>query len=661
MDSDQKVIFSKIANTIRHLSIDAIQTANSGHPGIALGCAELSAYLYGKALTHNPKNPSWINRDRFILSAGHGSAMLYSCLHLAGFDITLDDIKDFRQLNSNTPGHPEANISKGIETTSGPLGQGIGCAIGMSLGMKLLATRFNTDEHTIIDNKIFVLGGDGCFMEGVSAEAASLAGHLQLDNIIAIYDSNMICLDGPISEVCSEDTMKRFEAYGWDVYNIDGHDFDAIDDAIKDIRETQERPCLIIAQTLIGKGSPNKTGTHKVHGSPLGEEEVIATKEALGLPKEKFFIPQAVIEFFKKKRGNDNSDEIAWKGTFNGWTKANPDMHTEFEKMTNKYLPDDLENRLKSIKIKSPMAGRAASHTVINYLTDILPQFYGGSADLSCSDMTMLNKKDIIAPGIFHGRNIKFGVREFCMGTMATGLSQTGMITPFCGTFLVFSDYMRNAIRLAAMQHAHVIYQFTHDSIFLGEDGPTHQPVEQLASLRAIPNLQVIRPADNNEVKMAWIAALTYKGPTAIVLSRQALRTLKNTETNYSEGVGRGAYIIKKEKTTPNFTLFATGSELSLALDVATELEKCDKSVRVVSMPCWEIFEQQPDDYKAQIIGGDLGKRVSIEAAVDMGWHKYIGINGTTICVEGFGASAPICDLMEEYGFTVESILERIF
>ncbi|MBA3721973.1 MAG: transketolase [Parachlamydiaceae bacterium] len=664
MDQDLKQMLEKIANTIRGLSMDAVQKADSGHPGLPMGCAELGAYLYGYYLKQNPKDPKWLNRDRFILSAGHGSMLLYSCLHLSGYKVSLEDIKNFRQLHSNTPGHPESHMTDGVETTTGPLGQGVGNAVGQALGLKMLAKRFNTEKHKIFDSKVYVLMGDGCVMEGISSEVSSFAGHMKLDNLVAIYDANNICLDGPLSECCSEDTKTRYLSYGWDVFVIDGNDLDAIDSVFTKIRAHQERPCLVIAHTIIGKGAPNKAGTHKAHGSPLGPEEIKAAKEELGIPQDEFYIPQAVINYFQTRLPKDAKLEDDWKQTFEAWAKANPEKAKEFETMRNNRVPNDLEQQLNKLQIKAPIAGRKASQEVLNYLMDALPQLYGGSADLSGSDMTMIKKYPIVGPHIFEGRNIKYGVREFGMATMATGLYQTQMIIPYIGTFLTFSDYMRNAIRLAALQGAHVIYQFTHDSIFLGEDGPTHQPVEHYAALRAIPRLQFIRPADSHEVRGAWIAALRYSGPTALSLSRQNLPDLAETNVPYADGVGRGAYIVKKEKSKPDYTFVATGSELSLAMDVSKELEKMGKSVRVISMPCWEIFEKQDEEYKESVFSsncGDLGQKVSIEAGVELGWHKYIGRKGITISIDDrFGESAPAGDLAKEFGFTVEDILERI-
>lgn len=660
MEAEIKKQLGKIANTIRELSMEAVQKANSGHPGLPMGCAEFGAYLYGVLLRHNPKNSKWLARDRFILSAGHGSMLLYSCLYFAGFKVTLDDIKRFRQLHSVTPGHPEYHITDGVEATTGPLGQGVGNAVGQALGLKILGAKFNTEGFPLFNSKVYCLAGDGCMMEGVSSEASSLAGHLKLDNLVLIYDANKVTLDGFLSESGSEDTKMRYLAYNWDVYELDGYDFDAMDDLFTKIRDNQKKPCLVIMHTIIGKGSPNKAGTHKVHGSPLGVEEIEATKKALGLPEEDFYVPQTVTAFFEKKLAKDATLEQKWKEMFRSWSESHPALYKDFMKMVEKQLPDDLEATLKKIEMKSPLAGRNASQAVLNVLGDLLPFLYGGSADLSGSDCTMMKKFPIIAPGNFNGRNIKYGIREFGMATMATGLAQTNMITPYIGTFLTFSDYMRNAIRLAALSKIHVIYQFTHDSIFLGEDGPTHQPIEHYAALRAIPNLQVIRPADNSEVKMAWIAALRYRGPSALILSRQTLPDLPNTNVPYAEGMGRGAYIIKKENGQAHFTIMATGSEVSLAIDVATALEKIGKSVRVVSMPCWEIFEMQDNAYKESIIGGNIGKRVSIEAGVSLGWHKWVGPFGITISIETFGESAPQSDLAHEFGFTVDSILDRL-
>lgn len=661
MDDDLKKQLGKIANTVRALSIEAVQKANSGHPGLPMGCAEFAAYFWGTYLRHNPKNPKWLGRDRFILSAGHGSMLLYSMLHLSGYSLTMDDIKSFRQLHSKTPGHPEYHMTEGVEATTGPLGQGVSNAVGQALGLKILGAKFNSSEFPLFGNKVYCLAGDGCIMEGISSEASSLAGHLELDNLVLIYDSNKICLDGDLSECCSEDTKMRYEAYGWETYEVDGHDFEDLDRVFKKIREKQTKPVLVIMRTVIGKGSPNKQGTHNAHGSPLGVEEVELVKKELGLPEEDFSVPQSVRTFFAQRLEKCSQMEQDWKELYRRFADVKKELHEEFSIMAEKRMPADLEKELHDLGMKNPIAGRAASNECLNFLGDRLPFLIGGSADLSGSDKTMMKHFPIIAPGKFRGRNIKYGVREFAMAGMATGLAQTNMILPYIGTFLTFSDYMRNAIRLAALSSVQVVYQFTHDSIFLGEDGPTHQPVEHYAALRAIPKLQVLRPADSREVKMSWLAAFRYRGPSVIILTRQGLPECEGTDVSYDKGVGRGAYILHKESgAKPDFCLIATGSEVSLALDVAKALQKRDKQVRVVSMPCWEIFEKQSDSYKEEVLGGDLGQRVSIEAGISMGWDRYIGPEGIAVSIETFGESAPLSDLQAEFGFNVDAILNRL-
>jgi transketolase len=661
MSDELKQILSKVANTIRHLSMDAVQKADSGHPGLPMGCAEIGAYLYGACMRYNPKDSHWFNRDIFILSAGHGSMLLYSSLYLAGFKVTLEDIKNFRQLHSKTPGHPESLETDGVETTTGPLGQGLGNGVGMALAYKILAEKFNTDQHKIFDNKIYVLLSDGCIMEGCTSEVSSIAGHLKLNNIIAIYDANQISLDGPLSDSCSENTKARYQAYGWDVYEINGNDLDDVHRTLSRARTNQQRPVLIIAHTVIGKGAPHKQGTHKAHGAPLGEEEVKAAKIALGLPLEEFYVPQQVADYFAQRAQKAASWQEKWQRDFESWSRSFPEKRQEFDKMASDFVPQDIEEKLTAFEIKGPTSGRKASQEVTNFLADILPQLYSGSADLSSSDYTWLKKFPAITPGNFKGRNVKFGVREFGMATIATGMRQTHMTVPYIGTFLTFSDYMRNAVRLAALMKRKVVYQFTHDSIFLGEDGPTHQPIEHLTALRAIPGLHVLRPASMHEVKMAWVAALRYHGPSCLILSRQNIPEVVETHVPYSQGVGRGGYIVKKEAGPCAFTLIATGSELPLAMEVAAELERHGKPTRVISMPCTELFDLQPREYKASVLGGDIGTRVSIEAGSDLCWYKYIGIDGIAICMEGFGASAPASALAKEFGFTVDAILERLY
>ncbi len=661
MDEDLSKTLNKAANTIRALSFEAVQKANSGHPGLPMGCAEIGAYLYGEYLKHNPENPNWANRDRFILSAGHGSMLLYSCLHLSGFEVSLEDLKNFRQLHSKTPGHPEAHETPGVETTTGPLGQGVANAVGQALGFKLLQTKFNTEEHKLFDNKVVCLAGDGCLMEGISHEACSLAGHLGLDNFILVFDSNKITLDGPLEQCGSEDTVERFKAYGFDVMEMDGNNLEDVQSTFAKTREVQTKPILIIAHTVIGKGSPAKQGTHNVHGSPLGPEECEATKKALGISEEDFYIPQAVKNYFESHKKKGISSEEEWNEMFNKWRSANSELAEEYEKMQKQCFSESLEKEVLSLEMPDSISGRKAAQAVLQILGKQLPQLYGGSADLSGSDCTMMKDYDLVAPKKFSGRNIKYGIREFAMAAAAAGLYETNFITPYVGTFLTFSDYMRNAVRLASLSKYHVIYQFTHDSIFLGEDGPTHQPIEHLAALRAMPNLHVIRPCDSYEVKAAWLEALKYEGPTALVFTRQNLPSLSETkEHSFSDGVGKGAYTLKKESKNVDYILIATGSEVSLALNVARELEKHDKGVRVVSMPCMELFERQSSEYKEAVLGGDNITRVCIEAGVSFGWHKWVGPKGLCICMESFGASAPAADLANEFGFTTESIIERI-
>jgi transketolase len=660
MDGELKKILEKTANAIRQLSFEAVQKANSGHPGLPMGCAELGAYLYGHFLHHNPKNPEWMNRDRMVLSAGHGSMWLYSCLHLAGFDLSLDDIKNFRQLHSKTPGHPEYEDTPGVEATTGPLGQGVGNAVGQALGLKLLESKFNQEDLSILDAKVVCLAGDGCLMEGVSNEASSFAGHLCLDNLIIIHDANKITLDGTLDQSSSEDVVARYKAYGFETFEMDGNDLDSIHETMSKIRENQTRPVYIECKTIIGKGSPHKANSSKAHGSPLGPDEVKATKEALGLPEEEFYVPQSVRTFFEEKLPKQVALEEKWKESFDKWQKEYSELAKDYQFMHERKVPSNLEETLNKIEFPNPISGRKASQEVLQTLGRELPYLYGGSADLSGSDCTMMKDFPLVAQNDFKGRNIKYGIREFGMATIASGLFQTHMIVPFIGTFFTFSDYLRNALRLACLSKYHVIYQLTHDSVFLGEDGPTHQPVEHLASLRAVPKLHVFRPADANEVKGAWLSALNYPYPTAIVLTRQNLPTLDETNRPFKDGAGRGGYILKKEKGKCDFTLFATGSEVSLAMDVATALEKQGKHVRVISLPCWELFDLQDKEYQESVIGGDLGQRVSIEAGVSFGWHRFIGDNGIAIAIDEFGLSAPMSDIAKEFGFTVDDILNRL-
>ena len=662
MDSYVKENLAKVARTIRQISFEAIQKANSGHPGLPMGCAELGAYLYGHHLKHFPKNPHWMNRDRFILSAGHGSMLLYACLFLSGFDLSLEDLQQFRQLHSQTPGHPEYGHTPGVEATTGPLGQGVGNAVGQALGLKILAEKFD-ESYSLFNAKVYCLAGDGCMMEGVSHEASGLAGHLGLDNLILLHDANRVTLDGPLEESSSEDVAARYRAYGFETFEVDGYDFDSMDRIFSSLRESQERPVYIAVKTVIGKGSPHKEGTYQAHGAPLGIEEVRATKKALHLPEQEFFIPRSVVTFFAKRLEEQRKEESYWHRRFDEWKAKHPKWADELEVMMHKRLPKNLEELVQNISFPRMISTRKASQMILKVLGSRLPFLLGGSADLSSSDCTAMQDFSVLSSGHFTGRNIKYGIREFGMATIAAGLWQTGAFLPFVGSFLTFSDYMCNGIRIASLSNYHLIYQFSHDSIFLGEDGPTHQPIEQFATLRAIPHLWVFRPADANEVKDSWLAMLRHKGPSVLILSRQNLLTLTEQGTGraYAEGVGRGGYIIHRErKGTPDFTLFATGSELALALDVAKALEDRDKQVRVVSLPCWELFESQEKAYKESIVGGSLGQRVSIEAGVSFGWSRFVGRKGISIAIDRFGCSAPPRDLAHEFGFTVDAILNQL-
>ncbi len=663
LDPDEKKILEKIANTVRQLSMEAVQKANSGHPGLPMGCAELGAYLYGKQLRYHPKKPLWINRDRMVLSAGHGSMWLYSLLHLSGYEVSMDDLKSFRQLHSITPGHPEYRETPGVESTTGPLGQGVGNAVGQALGMKILESKFNSSKHPIFTSKVYCLAGDGCLMEGVSGEASSLAGHLKLNNLVLIHDANKITLDGDLAQCSSEDVVARYKAYGFSVYKMDGNDLDSIDKTFAEIEKDEgDSPIFIDCKTIIGKGSPHKAGSNKAHGSPLGEEEVEEVKKLLGLPEENFYVSQAVTNFFKEKQTKLHKEFESWEKAYFNWREQNSDFGELLDQMYERNIDEKaLEKTLKNIDLDESISGRKASQKLLQVLGKELPFLYGGSADLSGSDCTMMKEYDLIKVGDFSGRNIKYGIREFGMAAAASGLFQSHFFLPYIGTFFTFSDYMRNAIRLAALSKLHVIYQFTHDSVFLGEDGPTHQPVEHLASLRAMPGLQVIRPGDEHEVRGAWLLALRFAGPSAIILSRQNLPTLKESDIPFHEGVAKGGYVFKECKDKkPKFTLFTTGSELSLSMEVAHALEQKGHGTRVVSLPCFEAFEAQDKVYKESVIGGDLGTRVSIEAAVSFGWERYIGREGVSVAVDQFGLSAPASVIAEELGFTVDAILNRL-
>jgi len=612
-------MLKKIANTIRSLTMDSVERAGSGHPGLPMGCAELGAFLFAEFLRYNPDFPQWQDRDRLILSAGHGSLWLYSCLHLAGFPISIDDLKQFRQFGSKTPSHPDITKTEGIESSTGVDGQGIGFAVGQALALKIAA----------LTSKVVVLAGDGCLMEGISYESCSLAGHLNLNNLILIYDCNQTTLDGYVEESFSEDIKLRFRSQAWGVHEIDGHDIDQIRKVFMPLRETQKRPVIIIAHTKIGKGSPTKEGTPEIHGRPLGSVEIAKAKDYLAICKDPFYVDPSIYAYFNER------------------PKFCPNTSSDAKKV-------DSSSILEKLTLSSQVATRWSSHEVLNTLGEYIPQMVVGSADLSSSDGTFLRKYGFISKNKFEGRNIKYGVREFAMADMAAGMAQTGIILPVIGTFLAFADYMRSAIRMTALMRLKVIYHLTHDSIFVGQDGPTHQPIEQLSSLRGMPGLLVIRPADGNEVKAAWIAAIEYQGPTALILSRQPLAEL-NRESSVENAL-KGAYILQAEETSHvEYLLIATGSEVQLALEVAEEL---GPSTRVVSMPSWELFEKQPEEYKQALLQGEL--KVSIEAGIEQGWHKYIGRNGIAIAISKFGECGSIQALKEHFGFTKSQIVKRI-
>ena len=657
-----KEIEKKAINTLRFLAVDAIQKANSGHPGMPMGCAPIAFLLYSKIMKHNPKNPKWINRDRFVLSAGHGSMLLYGILHLTGYEISLEDLKNFRQWGSITPGHPEFGLTPGVETTTGPLGQGFSNAVGMATAEKHLGAMFNKEDIQLLDHYIYVIAGDGDLMEGISHETAAFAGHNKLDNLIVFYDNNKITIDGSTDLAMSEDVAKRFEAYGWHVQHVtDVNDLSALESAVKTAKAVAGKPHLIITDTHIGYGSPHKQDTASVHGSPLGEEEVRLTKKNLGWDENKeFFIPEDVKEFFESLLPNFQSYEDVWQSKFDAYQSKYPTEAKEFKRIFQSEIPELKWEEFKNYG--ENVATRSASGKVLNSLAEQLPELFGGSADLHPSNNTYLkNYKDFSANN-YLARNIHFGIREHGMAAIMNGMAYYGGIIPYGGTFLVFSDYLRPAIRLAAMSHLRVIYVFTHDSIGLGEDGPTHQPIEHLASLRAIPGLIVLRPADANETVYAWkIAIETKNQPVALILSRQKLPILDRGKYTDAEGTLKGAYILKHEKdTTANIIIIATGSEVALALEAAEVLEKEGKSVRVVSMPSTEIFEMQSDEYKREVLPENIQNRIIIEAGVSQGWEKYAGCKGKIISVEKYGASAPYKILFEKYGFTVEKILETV-
>jgi transketolase len=666
-------------NTIRMLSVDAVQKANSGHPGAPMGLAPAAYTLWTRFLKHNPRNPDWWDRDRFVLSAGHGSMLLYSMLFLTGYDLPLEQIKQFRQWGSHTPGHPERELTPGVETTTGPLGQGFGNGIGMAIAEAHLAARYNRPGFEIVNHFTYAIVSDGDLMEGVAAEAASLAGHLKLGKLIYLYDNNRISLAGAADLSFTEDCAKRFDAYGWHTLSLeDGNDIEAIHGSIRAAREEQSRPSLILLRTHIGFGSPGKQDTFEAHGSPLGEAEVKRTKEKLGWPLDPpFYIPQEAAAHFRAAIDSGQKAEASWQEHLSSYREKFPDLAKEFEQVMRGALPADWQGSIPHFPADAKgLATRAASGKIIAGLATALPTLIGGSADLNPSTFTVLPKLgDFESPARkfidkqgsaggewnYAGRNIHFGVREHAMGAAINGMAAHGGLIPFGSTFLIFSDYMRPSIRLAALMQLGVIYVFTHDSIGVGEDGPTHQPVEQLAALRAIPRLIVIRPGDANETSVAWqIAIETRSSPVALVLSRQNVPTLDRSQYAAADGLRRGAYVLAEAASgKPDLVLIGTGSELSLVVAARERLAQQSIHARVVSMPSWELFDQQPKDYRETIFPKSVPARLAVEAALPMGWHRYVGDGGDVIGIERFGASAPGNVVMEKLGFTVDHVVER--
>jgi transketolase len=654
-------------NTIRTLSLDAVQKAESGHPGLPLGMAPAAYVLWTKFLKHNPRNPKWFGRDRFLLSAGHGSMLLYSLLHLTGYDLPMSELKRFRQLHSMTPGHPENILTPGVEITTGPLGQGFANGVGMGIAQAHLAATFNRRGFPVVDNYIYCICSDGDLMEGVSYEAASLAGHLKLGNLIYLYDDNQITIDGSTDLAFTEDRTQRFEAAGWHVSDVlDGNNLIAIETAIKEAQRVKDRPSIIRVHTIIGYGMP-KQGTSKAHSDAPGEEAVRETKRNLGWPENKsFWVPKEAAAHFRKAIAKGAKMESDWNALVKRFERSRPDLGKAFADIRTNSLPDGWEKSLPSFEGAESKATRAYSGEVINAIAGSIPGLIGGSADLKPSNNTYINSSADIQPGAYQNRNIHYGIREHGMASAMNGMALFGSLIPFGGTFQTFSDYCRPAIRLAALSHVRVLFVFTHDSIGLGEDGPTHQSVEHLAAMRAIPNLAVIRPCDAHETREAWRAALKRGiGPTAFSLSRQKIDLIDRKKYANAKGLHKGAYILAEAETkngkptTPKLIIIATGSEVGLAMKTRTEMQSQGVSTRVVSMPCWEFFDAQPQKYREEVLPPRVTARFAIEAGVSQGWAKYVGDRGDTLTVDRFGASAPGEDVFKDFGFTVENAVKK--
>ena len=659
--SEQKSNLDLLAiNTLRFLAVDAIQKANSGHPGMPMGCAPIAYTLYKNFMNHNPKNPKWLNRDRFILSAGHGSMLLYGILHLCGYDITMDDLKNFRQWKSITPGHPEFGLTPGVETTTGPLGQGFANAVGMAIAEEHIAENFNKNDIKILDHFIYGICSDGDLMEGISHEAASIAGHLKLSNLIFLYDNNNISIDGSTSLTFSEDVEKRFDSYGWQTLKVsDVNDLDKLNSAITKAQKETDKPSLIICNTHIGFGSPNKQDTSGVHGSPLGEEEIKLTKKNLNWTEDKsFYVPEEVKNIFKDVLKKGKGKEEEWNKNFETYKNKYPKDAKLFLDLMKGNYDDKWKKHLPFFSYgNKPIATRTSSGITLNAIAETLPALLGGSADLHPSTNTYLKVYGSMASDNYKARNIHYGIREHAMASILNGMAIYGGVIPFGATFLIFSDYMRPAIRLASLSKIRPIYVFTHDSIGLGEDGPTHQPIEHLAALRAIPNVIVIRPADANESVFAWQAAIEHKGsPVALILTRQNLPVLNRDKYAGADNLLKGAYILKESENNLKIILMASGSEIELILSAAEKLEADEIGTRVVSFPSWELFEAQSEKYKESVLPKNIKARISVEAGVKQGWEKYVGESGASISIEGFGSSAPYNTIFENYGFTADNI-----
>ena len=651
-----------IANTIRGLSVDGVAAANSGHPGMPLGMADVCAVLWSEHMNFNPKNPKWLNRDRFILSAGHGSMLIYSLLHLYGYDLSMDDLKAFRQWGSKTPGHPENFVTVGVETTTGPLGQGVANAVGFALAEASLAARYNREGSEIIDHYTYVVAGDGCLQEGISHEACSFAGHNKLGKLIMLYDSNNITIDGPTHISFTEDTRKRFEAYGWQVLEIDGHDYDQINAAIAEAKKEKSKPSIIICKTIIGFGSPNRAGTSKAHGEPFPAEEIELMKEKLGLPKDKsFFVPDEISDLRAKTQEKGQNLENQWNELWENYKNKNQEAAKELENSIKGEISKEALD-IPQFGSEKAIATRSASGTVLNHIAKYIPQLMGGSADLTPSNNTLPAGEESFSPENPKGRYIRYGVREHGMAAIMNGMALHGGVLPYSGTFFVFSDYMRPAMRMSALMEQQVVYVLTHDSIGLGEDGPTHQPEAHLWAYRMIPNMTVIRPMDANETAEAWKSALkNKKGPTCLVLTRQNLPVYDRAGLGWakSEEAQKGGYVLCEDKDFEAI-IIATGSEVELAVEAKAKLNEQGVKVRIVSMPSTNIFDEQPQEYKESVLPKNILKRVAVEAGVTLGWYKYVGLEGRVIGLDRFGASAPYKTLYKEFGITTDAIVEAV-